>query len=38
MLSVQDGTYTLVSYSDTFGDYLTAMGVPWFIKPIILSG
>ena len=34
----QDGTFTLVSFDDTYSDYLTAMGVPWFVKPLILSG
>merc|ERR1711892_1266512 len=31
-------TFTLVSYDNTYGDYLTAIGVPWFVKPLVLSG
>lgn len=35
---VQDGNYTLVSFSDSYEEYLKAMGVPWFALPLILRG
>merc|ERR1712064_38696 len=32
-----DGVYNLVSFSDNYGDYLTAMGAPWYAVPVVLS-
>jgi hypothetical protein len=33
-----DGTYVLMSYDDQYSEYLKAMGIPFFVIPIILSG
>jgi len=32
-----DGTYTLQSYDDQYESYLKAMGIPWYVVPIILA-
>jgi len=32
-----DGVYKLVSFSDSYSDYLSAMGVPWYVLPLVLS-
>ena len=34
----QDGVYDLVSYSDSYEDYLSALGAPWYALPLILAG
>ena len=34
---IKDGNYELVSFSESYQDFLTAMGVPWFVLPIILQ-
>merc|ERR550519_1297820 len=31
-------TFILVSYDETYSDYLSAIGVPWFVRPLVLSG
>ena len=33
----QDGVYKLVSFSDSYSNYLSAMGVPWYVLPLVLS-
>jgi len=32
-----DGTYTLQSYDDQYEPYLTALGIPWYVIPLILA-
>jgi len=32
-----DGTYTLQSYDDQYENYLKAMGIPWYVVPLILA-
>merc|ERR1712173_278192 len=32
-----DGVYNLVSFSDNYGDYLKAMGAPWYAVPVVLK-
>ena len=27
----------MVSFSDTYEEYLTAMGAPWYARPLILA-
>ena len=34
----QDGTYDLKSYDEGYKDFLTSMGIPWFVIPLILKG
>lgn len=31
-------TFILVSFDETYSDYLSAIGVPWFVRPLVLSG
>jgi len=33
-----DGTYDLKSYDEGYKDFLTSMGIPWFVIPLILKG
>ena len=32
-----EGKYELKSYDENFDKYLTALGVPFFLKPLILN-
>merc|ERR1719153_930567 len=32
-----DGTFTLQSYDDQYEGYLKALGIPWYVVPLILA-
>jgi hypothetical protein len=33
-----DGTYVLKSFDEQYPEYLKAMGIPFFVIPVILAG
>jgi len=33
-----NGSFVLVSYDENFDDYLVSIGVPWYVRPVVLGG